>query len=73
MDSMEFSPLIFSNLIFKKDWSNNFGKSIVGSCKLLGKKKKTFIIDTPAVPNYLSVLIGIQILRNLWRICETPN
>jgi hypothetical protein len=24
----------------------------------------------PSVPNYLSVLIGTQILRNLWGICE---
>jgi hypothetical protein len=28
---------------------------------------------TPSVPNYLSVLIGTQILRNLWGICENAQ
>jgi hypothetical protein len=28
---------------------------------------------TPSVPNYLSVLIGTQILRNLWEICENAQ
>jgi hypothetical protein len=29
--------------------------------------------DTPSVPNYLSVLIGTQILRNLWGICKNAQ
>jgi hypothetical protein len=30
-------------------------------------------LSTPSVPNYLSVLIGTQILRNLWGICENTQ
>jgi hypothetical protein len=29
--------------------------------------------NTPSVPNDLSVLIGTQILRNLWGICENAQ
>jgi hypothetical protein len=32
-----------------------------------------FLKNTPSVPNYLNVLIGTQILRNLWRICENTK
>jgi hypothetical protein len=28
---------------------------------------------TPYIPNYLSVLIGTQILRNLWQICNNAQ
>jgi hypothetical protein len=37
---------------------------------LLCQKK---LKNTPLVPNYLSVLIGIQILRNLRGICENAQ
>jgi hypothetical protein len=30
-------------------------------------------MDTPSVPNYLSVFIGTQMLRNLWGICENTQ
>jgi hypothetical protein len=30
----------------------------------------TCMYITPSVPNYFSVLIGTQILKNLWGICE---
>jgi hypothetical protein len=29
--------------------------------------------DTPSIPNYLSVLIGTQILKNLWGICKNAQ
>jgi hypothetical protein len=35
--------------------------------------RKDILTHTPSVPNYLSVLIGTQILRNLWRICENAQ
>jgi hypothetical protein len=38
---------------------------------LIGQKK--FIYNTPFVSNYLSVLIGTQILKNLRWICENTQ
>jgi hypothetical protein len=41
--------------------------------RLIEKFEFFILICTPYVLNYLSVLIGTQILRNLWRLCENAQ
>jgi hypothetical protein len=36
-------------------------------------QKVDVLNTTPSVPNYSSVLIGTQILKNLWWICENAQ